>query len=92
MVNQIIGVHYSISHNGDEYISEVKVRRDKRRIEYDNRDVVILSITMFNANYITHEPNGHEAVVSVVTINKHAYLRTDRNNIETDNLGSLPRY
>lgn len=96
----IDAVHYSIDpYTGFEYISEVKWTESLNSTAI-NRCSKMKMIDFINENpnitktkYHRFVGNGYHWVVGEdVRVVANKYLRTDANNIECDNLESLPRY
>ena len=88
-------VHYEQDEYGNEYIANVKWTNNRyvsAANECTKQDMI---------NFINKNPNvtktkyfrlGCWIVGEDVRVVDNSYLRTDANNIKSDNLGSLPRY
>lgn len=88
-------VHYEQDRYGNEYIAKVKWTNDlySAAVNECTEPEMI--------NFINEHPNvtktkyyryGNWSVGEDVRVVDNSYLRTDANNIKSDNLGSLPRY
>ena len=91
----IDAVHYEQDRYGNEYIARMKWTNDLYSSavnECSKREMI---------NFINDNPNltktkyfryGGWVAGEDVRVVDNSYLRTDANNIKSDNLGSLPRY
>ncbi len=79
-------------------IVQVEARRDLGTslgaAQRFTKDSVVNAILLQGLTFITAPRNGGKYVrgadVRVVRVNGSRYLRTDRNSVQADNLGSLP--
>lgn len=88
----IIGANYVKNSDGDRCLNTAKVRESSGKIVIEPRGSIIASIDLFGVPYITKARDGSQATVRVVKFGKQEYLRADKNETKTDNLGNLPEY
>lgn len=88
-------VHYEQDRCGNEYIAKLKWTDNLYSFAI-NECTKCEMINFINANpnvtKTKYYRNGGWVVGEDVRVVDNSYLRTDANNIKSDNLGSLPRY
>ncbi len=91
----IDAVHYEQDRYGNEYISKVKWTNElyfaavNECSKWDMIDFVNKNPNVTKTKYYRY---GTWVVGEDVHVVANAYIRTDANNLMSDNLGSLPRY
>ncbi len=91
----IDAVHYEQDIHGCEYISRMKWTNDLYSSavnECSKREMINFIKEHPNVTKTKYYRNGNWIVGEDVRVVDNSYLRTDSNNIKTDNLSSLPRY
>ena len=91
----IDAVHYEEGGNGNEYIARVKWTNELYFAavnECSKRDMIDFINANPNLTKTKYYRYGTWVVGEDVHVVANTYIRTDANNLMSDNLGSLPKY